>query len=160
MITPQLYNRDNGDVSIPFFLAPDLNNDIRVIAAGGSTPSATSTPSSKVMENVFDQYFYHQLGRGPFAAIFFQCLTHCFGVNAMKALIDICHELQKNPVTDLSKAKKLAVTRVSAQQRGGVWIVGKRLFTGQCLYVVVNQCSNFYDVMDIVDQVVRDINKR
>ncbi len=168
-----MYDRDNGDVTLPFFLLPDVNNDIRAIAANSLTPTTQASPAlpSKVIDSVFDQYFYQQMNRGPFAAIFFQCLTHCYGLATMKALIDVWSELQrtadgvknfdnKRNESDASKLKKFVVTRVSALQRGGVWVVGKRLFTGQCLYVVVNQCSTLYEVMDVVDNVIKSVTKR
>lgn len=78
-------------------------NDLRNIFANTAHSSLTSLssmstvmiPSNKIIEIMLDQYFYSQTVNSPFAAVFFQCLVYCFGLTAMKALMDVWRELEE-----------------------------------------------------------------
>jgi hypothetical protein len=59
-----------------------------------------------------------------------------------------------------SAGVKFICTRVTAAQRGGIWVVGKRLLHGKPLFLVMNQCSTLHDVMDIIENVTKDIKKQ
>jgi hypothetical protein len=59
-----------------------------------------------------------------------------------------------------STGVKFICTRVTAAQRGGIWVVGKRLLHGKPLFLVMSQCSTLHDVMDIIDNVTKDIKKQ
>jgi hypothetical protein len=83
------------------FLQPDMMNELRTIISSSSNSNSNTMTSlssqqggtaTKNIEIIFDQYFYNQNNSGPMASIFFQCLMHCFGLSAMKAL----HEIWKD----------------------------------------------------------------
>ncbi len=47
-------------------------------------------------------------------------------------------------------------SRVSTFQRGGTWVAGKRLLSGQVLIAILMQCATFDDVVEVMQEIVNE----
>lgn len=54
-------------------------------------------------------------------------------------------------------SKNMLCIRVSTEQRGGMWAMGKRLFNGRIILVLISQSSKLYDALEIFEQIIKDI---
>jgi len=56
-----------------------------------------------------------------------------------------------------SMSKNMMCIRVSTEQRGGIWAMGKRLFNGKVVLMLINQCSTLYDTLEVFEQVLKEV---
>lgn len=66
-----------------------------------------------------------------------------------------CLHNKLQAVTAMSK--NMICIRVSTEQRGGMWAMGKRLFNGRIILMLIGQCPKLYDAVDLFDQLVKDV---
>jgi hypothetical protein len=69
------------------------------------------------------------------------------------------NEDKTTSVIGLMNSRKLVCTRVSTIQRGGVWVLGRKLLHGRILLMLLNQCGTLNDVVDVMDLVMKDLKR-
>lgn len=156
--TQQFANNDNNSTSGKDMLMLCFSPSISAVRVYSNEAVLQEVGTvAMALDAVLDKYFLNLPRQGIAGMNFIQCLVPQFGLTATRAVQDLWSRLQKQKMSVTSNRKSFMCQRISTGQRGGVWVIGKKLLNQEVLVAIVTQCLTVQDVHEVFEKLVQEV---